>query len=475
MIPWYLKHEKYGVIPWHVQTEALKLSEGQQRYAYYLEQGLGKTALTLNDFLHYFKRYKVNLMLVICPNSFKLDWKNAAKEWGLNLKSGMWPSDRAEKCSIYAMNYEAIRTDAGEKYLNQLTRTRKIFLVFDESSKLGGPKTQQTKKAIQFSRSKGIEFVRCLDGTPRTSSVVNYYGPLKTLNQLNGLTSVGFRNRFCTTGGYMGKAIVGEKNTDQLAAILAKCSFRALKKDWRADLPPRIFKILPVGMTKKQYQCYKEMKEEFSTIIRFERITANLVLTQLAKLRQISSCLLLDTGEAFRIEKPENSPKIKAMLEILEGHKAKTIIVYYYKETGKMIAEILDKKAIIYAPLHGNMHLEDVKSFKKNFNDTDYCNVMLCQQNAACLGHTLIGNENKRATRMIFMENSFSLRDRLQMLDRNHRGDMDETCLVYDLVSSDIERKIINGLNKNKQAADMLDDLVVSLQQPEDILAEAID
>jgi hypothetical protein len=474
MIPWYLNHDKYGKTPWAVQTEALRLSEGQKRYAYYLEQGLGKTALTLNDFMHHFKRYKVNLMLVICPNSFKLDWKNTPKEWGINLRTGMWPLDRAEKCDLYAINYEAVRTEAGEKYLNEILKTRRVFLVFDESSKLGSPKTQQTKKSILLSRTKGIEIVRCLDGTPRTSSVLNYYGPLKTLNQLNGMTSTGFRNRFSVSGGYQGRKIVASQNEDELAAILAKCSFRALKKDWRADLPPRIFKTLPIGMTKKQYGHYKEMKEEFSTVIRIERITANLVLTQLAKLRQISSCLLLDSGEAFRIEKPENSPKIKAMFEIMEGHDDKTIIVYYYKETGKMLEEALAKRNMKCSLLHGNMQPEFLKDQKQEFNEGEN-NIILCQQNAACLGHTLIGNASKRANHMIFMENSFSLRDRLQMLDRNHRGEMDQTCLVYDLVSSDIERKIIDGLNRNKQAADFLDDLVISLQQLDDNIAGTID
>ena len=80
------------------------------------------------------------------------------------------------------------------------------------------------------------------------------------------------------------------------------------------------------------------------------------------------------------------------------------------------------------------------------------------------MGHTLIAGEGKdRCAMMIFVENSFSLRDRLQMLDRNHRGAQDQACTVYDLVASKTEAKIIKGLNANKAAADMIDDLVKSL------------
>jgi len=470
---WYLNHDKYGNKPWEVQAEALKLSEGKSHFGYFMEMGLGKTALALNDFLIAKRSGLVDLMLVICPNSFKLDWKTAPKEWGINLKSGMWPKDQAEKCYIYSMNYEAVRTDTGEKYLAKLVRKRKVFLVFDESSYLKTPKVQQTKKCILLARAAVM--VRCLDGTPRTSSILNYYAPLKTLKQLDGLTSIGFRNRFCTMGGYMGKQIVGEKNSDELAAVLSKCSFRALKKDWRKDLPERVFKTLPLEMTKKQWDKYKEMKQEFSTIIEGERITTNLVLAQLAKLRQISSCIAINGEECFRLEKPENNPKVKAMFDIIEGHENKTIVVYYYKETGIILREALDDKGVSHCVLHGGMKPEELKEEKDIFNTTPTFNVILCQQNAACMGHTLVGYEEKRATHMIFIENSFSLRDRLQMLDRNHRGEMDQTCLVYDLVTSDTERKIINSLNNNKELSDALDELVVSLQQSEDILPDTLD
>ena len=51
------------------------------------------------------------------------------------------------------------------------------------------------------------------------------------------------------------------------------------------------------------------------------------------------------------------------------------------------------------------------------------------------------------------------------MLDRNHRGEQDQACAVYDLVASAVERKIIKALNENKAAADMIDEIVAALTE----------
>src|SRR5208282_3758448 len=473
-IPWVLNHKELGNKPWTVQEEALRRSQDKTHYAYFLEQGLGKTSLAINDFLYYWKQSKVNLMLVICPNSFKLDWKTAPREWNAHITSGMWPKDSAENCWLYAMNYEACRTDAGLKYLKQIFKKRKVFLVLDETSYIKTPNTITTKTIVQISRQATM--VRELNGTPQTSSVLDYYAQLKVLNELDGLTSYGFRNRFAIMGGYMGKKPVGQQNEEQLAKILNRCSFRALKSEWRKDLPPRIFKIIPVEMTNKQLKHYEEMKEVFSTMIKGERVTATLVLTQLGKLRQISSCIVLDQENCLHIEEPKNNPKMKTCLDIINGQEGKVIIVYYYKETGRMLKDYLAQKEIKYNIIEGGMQPDYLEGEKYQFNNNSEHRIILCQQNAACMGHTLIGKEGKdRCATMIFFENSFSLRDRLQMLDRNHRGAQDQTCVVYDLVTSQIEKKIIEGLNKNKEAGDMIDELVAELSQSNGKTLEGLD
>jgi len=463
MIEWHLKHAQYGDKPWAVQREALDRSEGKLRYAHFLEQGLGKTALILNEFIHYNKLGLVDFLLIVCPNSFKLSWVNALEEWNIKyIPISFWPKGSPSKGSpaAYVINWEAIRTEAGLKFISQLKR--KVFLALDETSYIKNQTAQVSKKAILISRHAKI--VRLLNGTPQTKNVCDYYAQLKCLNELEGFTFYAFRGRYARMGGYMAYTVVGTQNETEFAEILSRCSFRATKADWRKDLPPRIISTVQVEMTPKQLSHYKEMKNDFITVIEGEKITATLVLTQLGKLRQISSCLVMNEGEETLIEPIEKNPKLNAMLDLFYAQEGKVIIVYNYKLTGKMLEQTFEKEKIPYAVIKGQMKAMELEEQKSYFNDNSECRVILCQQAASSMGHTLLGGKNKdRCATMIFVENSFSLRDRLQMLDRNHRGEQDQACTVYDLVASKTEAKIIKGLNASKQAADMIDELVKSL------------
>jgi hypothetical protein len=98
----------------------MKRSAGRDRYGFYLEMGLGKSALTLNEFVD---RDDVDLCIVIAPQSFKLSWPAFVQEYGLGfLRSGYWPRDPLPfnwETGVYSINYEAVsRSQAKEPLLN---------------------------------------------------------------------------------------------------------------------------------------------------------------------------------------------------------------------------------------------------------------------------------------------------------------------------------------------------------------------
>ena len=465
MIDWYLTHAKYGNQPWAVQREALNRSEGKRHYGHFLEQGLGKTPLTLNEFIHYQKAGLVDLLFIVCPDNFKLSWINALSEWGVgHLTAGVWPGAFPSKAfpAVYVINWEAIRTKPGLKFIAGLKRN--VFLAFDETSYIRNPAALVTKNAIFLSRVPKI--VRALDGTPQTKSVEDYYGKLKCLGELDGFLPTTFRKRFAQMGGWENKQVIGSKNDAELAEILSRCSFRATKAEWRKDLPPRIISTVQVEMTPAQRRHYREMKADFLTKVQNTKVVAELVLTQLAKLRQISSGIVIQDGKEELIEPIEKNPKFLTLLELYKAQPGKLIAVHSYKLTGKLLTAIFNREKIKVAHIRGQMDPKELEEEKRRFNEDPECRIIICQQAAACMGHTLLGGSGvDRCALMIFVENSFSLRDRLQMLDRNHRGEQDQACLVYDLAASAVERKIIKGLNEQKAAADMLDELVAALTE----------
>lgn len=447
---WHLKRK-----PWAVQVEALRRSAGRSHYGLHMAQGLGKSGTVFNEFLD----SDAEILLVIVPNSFKASWPTVPAEWGFpDFPVGMWPRDplpSGEVPSLFAINYEAVRTSAGKQVV-QLMKKRKVFLAIDESSSIKGPRSLTSRAVISL--AKDAYMVRVLNGTPLVQSVMDLFAPLKCLNQLDGMNPFQWRGRFAVMGGYLGKQVKGIKNEAELYKLLDSCSFRALKEDWRKDLPPKVYSTIQLEMTKRQRTYYQEMFDEFFTVVNDRDVSADMVLVQMGKLQQIASCLTIQDGLTEAFEEPKNNPKLQATLDILAGGQSKAIVVHFFKATGAMLLEQLAE----YKParIAGGMKPAEILAEKQRFNEDPECRVLIGQESATARGHTLIGHKGNWASRMVFFENSFSLMERLQVEDRIHRGEQPEPCNYYDLVTSPIDAAIIAALQKKKAMADAVDDVV---------------
>ena len=463
---WHLNHRVHGNTPWRVQAEALRRAKGHAKFGQWLEQGLGKTSLALNEFID---SDDTDINLVICPNSFKSDWALAPEEWGVGwLPAGYWPKHALPfdaQYALYAINYEAVREKDTLRQLIQLFETRACMLTIDESTAVKNPSTSTFKAVVEL--AKRAKIVRELNGTPLTQNAFDYYGQLRCLGQLGGMLPTVFKNRFTEKGGFMGKQIVGTRNEEELAHILNTCTFRALKTDWRKDLPPKIYTTVHLEMSERQVQHYRTMMEEFYALIGEDEITAELVLTQMNKLRQISSCVLLDKGKHFFFEEPRNNPKLKATLDIIASSPGKVIVTHFYRPTGALLFEALNQAGLEPAYIRGGMSPEAMVEQKRLFNDCPECRVVVCQQEAAARGHTLLGQAGRdRCSTMVFYENDFSYYWRAQMEDRNHRGAQDTDCNVYDLVTSPADQVTVDALTRKRDLASMMDKVIAMVRNP---------
>jgi hypothetical protein len=442
----------------------MRRSEGQSRFGYWMEMGLGKTPLTLND---YIEHDDIELMIVVAPQSYKIDWALAPDEWGVGfLQTGYWPKHPLPydwEQGVYALNYEAVSRSSAKKELLKIMEQRRVLLAVDESKALGNPSSGWTKATIEL--CKRAKMVRLLNGTPITQSPMDLYGQLRALGQLNGVTSVEFRNRYAVMGGYMGRQVLPEfKNGEELARIQDGCSFRALKKDWRKDLPPKSYAPVHLEMTDKQRGHYRTMLEEFYVMVEGADITAEMVISQMMKLQQIASGFILEDGKARLLEEPSKNPKLNAMLELCDG-PGKTICVHYFRESGRLLIEALTRAGLNPAWIQGGMKPDDIIEQKRRFNDDPTCRAIVGQERAIALGHTLLGQSgHDRCSRTCFFENSYSLYYRLQVEDRNHRGDQDEPCTCYDFIASPIDAGAVKILTAKREMSAALDDVIAMVR-----------
>jgi len=467
-VKWHLKHEVHGTKPWAVQAEAMRRSRGHQRYGYWLEQGLGKTPLTLNDYVSLDDN---ELLVVIAPQSFKADWVFAPAEWGLGfLRSGMWPDEPMPhdwEQGVYSINYEAVSRSKAARQLLKLVEARRVLLAVDESKALSNPNSGFTKSVLEV--AKRAHTVRLLNGTPATQSPLDLYGQLRALGQLDGVNSFAFRNRYAVLGGFMGKQLLPDfKNGEELARLMDSCSFRALKRDWRKDLPERNYSTIHLEITDKQRRHYQTMLDEFYVLVEDAGLTANMVITQMIKLQQITSGFVLIDGRALPIEDPAKVPKVQTVKQLCGG-AGKTIVVHHYKASGQMLIDQLTREGLNPAFIQGGMQPYEVIEQKRRFNDESDCRVLVGQERAASRGHTLLGQPgNDRCNRIVFFENEFSLYYRSQVEDRNHRGEQDQMCTIYDLVSSPVEARAIEILVAKKEMVEALDQVVAVVRSMRD-------
>lgn len=465
---WHLNHRVFGNKPRAVQAEGMRRAKGRKKFGQWLEQGMGKTALDLNEFI---ESDDTDIQIVICPNSFVGDWVLAPDEWGVPwIPTGLrkrdpFPADDQEY-GLYVINYELARDKEFNRKLQKFMERRRCKLTIDESTAAKNPRSLTSRGLIEL--AKRAVMVRELNGTPLTQDVTDYYGQLRLLGQLQGMEPVVFRNRFAEMGGFFGKQIVGTRNEQELGRILDGCTFRALKKDWRKDLPPKIYVPVHLEMTKRQRGHYALMMEEFYTIVEGEEITTNMVLTQMGKLRQISSCMLMRDGEHWSFEEPKDNPKLKATLDIGATCPGKMIVSHFYKPSGEMLFDALTKAGYNPARIQGGMKPEAILEQKRMFNGEPSCRALVGQQDATGRGHTLIGEgtgRNRCAT-TVFFENDFSYYWRSQMEDRNYgRDEEDLGTTVYDLITSPMDQKGVQILTGKKDLANMMDDIVAEVRR----------
>ena len=456
---WHLKGEPYAV-----QKKALELSEGKLGFCFLKEMGTGKSADALNEYIEYRELGLIEHLIITCPNSLKRNWRDEIEKWGVDVEVVIWPSkpkfiwkdkkqtQQVSKPICWVFNYEAMMFSGGEE-LHNFMRENKCMWTLDESSRIKNFNAKTTKSIISMSPVAHVK--RILTGTPMSQSVMDLWAQLRFIGELVGVNPYAFRNHYAIMGGYMGKQVVGAKNEVELQKLLSTCAFQAKKKDW-TDLPDKIYTTRHVDMIKPQQDAYNDMKRDFLLMMKDSTvITAQMVITQLNKLQQISRGFIYDDErDAQTLVEPEKNPCIDVIKEVLDEIDGKIVVMAQYRHS----MSVLYKALYAYDParITGGMTDDELAEEKRKFNETETCRVIVTQIGVGGIGHTLLGTNAHRCSTMIFYENTFSLEKRKQAEDRIHRYGQDKACLYIDIATSAVDRKLSQALQRK-------DDLVKSV------------
>lgn len=485
---WHLKFT-----PYEVQKEALRKSYLKEGFGFLMEMGLGKTGVTMNEIVCLFEMNRIDGAIVFAPNNVVPNWKDEKDESEFPGDVYLWPEeipkDRPNRPFIYGINYEAVITKKGEKFIEKLLSEYDLMLISDESSKIKGHRSKRTLELIRYSYMPRASYYRILTGTAMPQSPADMWAQLQFIHALR-MKFFAFKSRYCKTGGYMGKQIIGvlPDKKAEFQSIIDRSCFIAKKKDW-LDLPEKI--SMPprrIQMVGEQKRVYEEVAEDFYSIIStmqetFEKdrmtyeemiqrmddseeysgeieVVADLVITQMMRLQQIESGFVtLEDGTIYDFFPNGGNPKLVELKEVIEETQGKIIVFSHFRYSVAKVHELLldlgmNPALIVGRPKKKNdiLPLVNINDEKKRFNTDNSCMGASVQIKTGGIGVTLLGDRVNHTEfgcyTTVYYENSFSLEDRLQSEDRNHRIGQ-KNCVSYiDFWASTITKKIIDALQR---------------------------
>lgn len=447
--------------PKGAQSEALRRSKGKRGFGYFMEQGLGKTSTTYQDFLDHALDYDLTRMVVIAPNSFKGGWADEASKFSFPvtplvfesgndsyLRSTIRRGFNTRPCLI--VNYEAVRSQSTRDLIRHFVGDRRGYIVADESIKLKDPSSDQTKAALEI--AKEFEFSRVLSGKPMAQGPHDLWAQMRFAKQLNGKSYYPFKTAFCKMGGFKMKQVTGAQNEDILAELINPHVFRATKAEW-TDLPPKVYTMREYRLTPAMQSMYNQMEEDFVLWLSGnENVSVDAAITKYIKLAQIQAGFIIDEeGKTRTLVEPSKNPRLNVLEEIIRDEVVgKVSVVYNHKVVRPMLYERFSR----FNPTHisGGMTTQEIEDNKRKFNEDPTCRIIFLTK-AAKYGHTLLGGpevENHCSTQ-IFYENTYSLDDRSQIEDRSHRyGQLGDSMSYFDIIGTKLDRNAALALQRKE-------------------------
>ena len=458
---------EYETEPYAHQKEVFEASWKAPCHALFLEMGTGKSQIAIDSLAALYEAQEVNTALIVAPKGVFSNW--VQQELPLHLpkripaKIVQWQPNITKKfrealtgladpshtdLHILIMNVEALSTMKGAasafKFLKM--NPNNMFLM-DESTSIKNRKALRTKNSI---KAAGLaKYRRILTGSPITRNPMDLYSQCDFLSpQLLGFKSFfAYQARYAVVrrramGHRSFQEITGYQRLDELHSKLERFSSRVLKEDC-LDLPPKIYTLRHVPLSKEQKSAYVQMKKlALARLEKGELSTTTSILTQIMRLQEICcGHLKTDSGE---IEDLPNARMDELLLTIDEMTGKVIIWATWVYDVARIVRKLNEQYGEGCAEaFYGATPQGDRQGIVERFQDPD-SNLRFFVGNPRTGGY---GLTLTAATNVIYWNNSYDLETRIQSEDRAHRIGQDHHVLYVDLVSpATVDEKILKAL-----------------------------
>jgi len=477
------------------------------------EQGTGKTKPTLDTAAYLYHKSVIDTLLIVAPSGVHRRWISDQIPAHLPECGDVWTfSWSGQKSSTQkhalaaaiaqrhkggllcvAISYDSLMTDRGGDFVKGLLTKRKCLYVLDESDNVKSPKAKRTIRVL--ASSKYAVYRRILTGTLVDESPFDVYSQLKFLDsgiweKIGCKGFAAFKSFFGIfeerrIGGQDGRAypqLISYRNLELLKGVISSTSNR-VTKNGTLKLPPKLYQKRYFSMTAEQCRVYENLKNEYeSTIHSGETITAVLAMVRLTRFQQITSGFVPTTAtvdwgdkitanydpedleefytdiletksnlvknEFLNLHPDASNPRLECLREILEQTNGQLIIWAKFTRDIDLICDLLGQMKITFARYDGKVAPDDRHREEDRFHSGE-ARAFVSKASVGGAGLTLI-----EARTVIYYNNTFRLKHRLQSEDRAHRLGQDNQVLYIDIVAEDtVDEKILNALRTKRRIA----------------------
>ena len=424
------------------QQAALEKTKDQNKVAYYLDMGLGKTFVGSEKMM----QLDTNINLLICQKSKINDWidhftefyelsddimiydltKWKADDWKVFDQDPQFKEDSHGKLKyVLVINYELA-------FRRKLSELRNFTLILDESSMVQNETAKRTKFILN--KLHPINTI-LLSGTPTSGKYENLYSQIKMLGwniskDLYWKQYIDYE--WVENGKFFRCQVNGYKNVDRLKQKLRDHGAVFMKSEEVFDLPSQNFNKIWIPST-KEYKKFIKHK-----IISIEDDTGNLIqLIGDTTLNHMLYSRML-CGQYCR-------DKFNAFEDLLNSTEDRLIVFYNFTNELDRLSDICKNYKRPISIVNGKT--KDLNEYEQHDNS-----ITFVQYQAGAMGLNL-----QKANKIIYYTLPLSSELFEQSKKRIHRIGQEKPCFYYYLMCKNtIEEKILKTLEIRRDYTDEL-------------------
>lgn len=449
--------------PFKHQKNAINISWSRAAYAWFLEMGLGKTAIAIANIGMLFKDKRLTGVLVLAPKGVHRQWVEEQvpehMDSSIPVNGLVWNKrefevkamSKRQHLSIFALNIDAIRTPDGYNQAIAFLKlhTSKSMMIIDESHLIKNGTAIRTRRA--WSLGQMATYRRILTGTPIARNILDAWSQFMFLDpKILGHKYIGtFKARYTISGGWENRQIIGQRNTEEFYRLIAPHAFRLTKAE-ALDLPPKIYATRQYEMGEVTAGHYKSLKKTFMTQLdNGDIVDVKNAAEAMLRLQQVV-CGYLPLGDG-KVE-DISTERVDILMDIVEQIEGKVIIWARFTEDIRRIERALNNagagKVVTY---YGATTTKARAAAKYDFTKQD---ARFFVSNPAAGGTGVDGLQI--CTNVIYYSNSFDALHRWQSEDRTHRMGTKESVNYWDIVArGTVDKSITANLTKKRSISDL--------------------